>query len=1106
LTLLVGEHTLVYGRGAMRSRVGRVAALFVVSVSMLVVPPGQTPLRAAPAPTDGFEDSLVASIPSPTALAFTPDGHLLIATQKGEIWIKDTAGGDPKLGLDLGASVCSDRDQGMLGMTVDPSFYSNGYIYASYTFNKSGDCTDITSVRRVNRVSRFTVGHENQIDPASEHVLFDNIPAPDEGLHSNADLAFGPDGLLYVSLGDGGCDFRGGSGCQSDNDSARDLGLPLGKILRIQADGGLPPDNPFVGPNSVRCNESGFTEVDKVCAEIYSYGLRNPYRITFDPVSGQMLINDVGLGTWEEIDVGEAGADYGWNIREGQCLNEGDGRSVQDCGTEPPGMTNPFLQYGRNEGCTAITGGTFAPAGLWPSRFDHHYLFSDLACGRIFVMDSGLTGSSMEPALNVVGFPVDLAFGPHGDGHALYYATRVPDEVRVITYVGDANRTPLAEATATPNAGSTPLEVRFDATRSTDPDSDDLTFDWDFGDGSPHSAEDSPEHVYATPGTYLATVAVNDPDGATATRTIRIDPGNDAPTAQIRSSTIGNRYRLREPLTFTGRATDRQDGALPAGALSWEVLLHHNTHTHTYVPSTSGDQVELVAPGHDETAPGTHVHLETRLTATDSSGVTTTVSRDFSPVQGTELLSGPSGPVATRSATFQFISRDFEGTFECALDQEPMSPCTSPVSFGDVPEGDHTFKVQATDSHGGVDATPISRTWKVDLTPPESMISSGPSGATATRDTAFEFSSNDPEATFECSFDGGAWAVCGSPIRYADLLEGQHTFGVRAKDPAGNVEPSPSVRSWTVDITPPDTTITSGPSGTTASRSARIEFLASEAGAGFRCSLDGSPLASCISPTNYQGLVDGTHVFAVAAVDNAGNIDPNAATIGWAIDGTAPPAPTIAVGDGDRFVLSESFEIRWEGTGDSYDVELSDQQWTGIDSVTEVWLSRTTGNSTSFVGEPGHAYCFRARAYDELGNVSGWGSRSCTALPVDDVQIAKRAPASWSRERDARHYTGTALVTRATTASLVIPLPSEVKHVEALVEMCRRCGRVKFIVRSPTGPSRSTFVDLSSPERRSRVLVPIHLTTGRPGSLLVRVTSPQGRMVRLDGIAIDTFD
>jgi glucose/arabinose dehydrogenase/PKD repeat protein len=1091
----------------MRSVVSRVVALFAISVSMLVAPAGQTLAVAAPAPTDGFEDSLVASIISPTALAFTPDGHLLIATQKGQIWIKDTAGGEPTLALDLSAKVCSDRDQGMLGLTIDPSFFSNGYIYASYTFNKSGDCSDTAAVRRVNRVSRFTLDQHHEIDPDSENVLFDNIPAPDEGLHSNADLAFGPDGLLYVSLGDGGCDFRGDSGCQTANDAARDLSLPLGKILRIQSDGGLPADNPFIGPDSARCNGSGLTDPGKVCAEIYAYGLRNPYRLTFDPLSGQLLINDVGYASWEEIDIGAPGADYGWNLREAHCKNDiGGTSSIEDCGTEPSGMTNPILHYGRGDGCAAITGGAFVPAGIWPSRFDNHYLFSDLTCGRIFVMDSGPTGYLMEPALNVTGFPVDLAFGPRGDGHALYYATRVPDEVRVITYVGDANRTPLAEATATPNAGATPLKVRFDATTSSDPDGDSLAFDWDFGDGSAHSSEVSPEHIYSTPGTYLATVSVSDPDGATATREIRVDPGNDAPTAQIQASTIGNRYRLREPLTFTGTATDRQDGVLPPESLTWEVLLHHNTHTHTYVPVTSGNEVELVAPGHDETAPGTQIHLEARLTATDSSGVTTTVSRDFSPVQGTEFLSGPSGLVATRSATFQFISRDFEGTFECSFDQAPMSPCTSPVSLENVTENDHTFKVQATDSHGVVDATPISRSWEVDLTAPESTISSGPSGATATRDAAFEFSPNDPDATFECSLDGASWDVCRSPIRYSNLLERNHTFAVRAKDPAGNIESTPSQRSWTVDMRPPDTTITSGPSATTASRSAQMRFIATDAEAGFRCSLDGSLWAMCISPTNYSDLVDGAHVFAVAAVDNAGNIDPSAATIGWTVDGTAPPAPTISVGDGARFELAGTIEIRWEDAGDSYDVELHDQQWDGIDSDAEVWLPRTTSNSTSIVGEPGHTYCFRARAYDAFDNVSGWGNRSCTTLPADDLQIAKPAPAEWSRERHDRHYMGTALVTNATSASLVIPLPTDVKHVEALVEMCRRCGSVKFIVRSPDGPSRSANVDLASRVRRSRVLVPLNLTTGAPGSLVVRVTSPSGRIVRLDGIAIDRSD
>ncbi len=194
--------------------------------------------------------------------------------------------------LDLSARVCATSERGLLGVAVDPTFADNGFIYLYYTFNRSGAC--------VNRVSRFTLSGGNTA--SGETVLIDNIPSP-AGNHNGGDLHFGKDGYLYVSVGDGG----------STAALARDQSSLLGKILRITGDGGVPGSNPFAGAAGARrCGDpAGVPPGTGPCREIFAPGLRNPFRFAFDPnASGtRFYINDVGAGTWEEIDSGRAGAD-----------------------------------------------------------------------------------------------------------------------------------------------------------------------------------------------------------------------------------------------------------------------------------------------------------------------------------------------------------------------------------------------------------------------------------------------------------------------------------------------------------------------------------------------------------------------------------------------------------------------------------------------------------------------------------------------------------------------------------------------------------------------------------------------------------------------------
>jgi glucose/arabinose dehydrogenase len=381
---------------------------------------GSTVLSAGPAAAAvpaGFSDDLVTTIAGPTALDFTPDGRMLVTTQSGTLRVVENNVLLASPAVDLTAKICTNAERGLLGIAVDPAFATNGFVFLYYSFNKGGTCGNTT----VNRVARFVMSGNTL---GGEVVLIDNIPSP-SGNHNGGDLQFGKDGMLYVSVGDGGCDYPGGtpSGCAVSNDAARDRHTLLGKILRIDRNGDVPGDNPFTGQGTARCN-TGNAGAGQICQETFAWGLRNPFRMAFDPNAAgtRFVINDVGQSSWEEIDLGTAGADYGWNVREGNCATG----STTNCGAPPAGMTNPIFAYGRSDGCGSITGGAFVPNGVWPAEYQGRYLFADYNCGRIFRLDPAPGGgfTRVDFATGLGNFAaVHLRFGPWNATQALYYTS-----------------------------------------------------------------------------------------------------------------------------------------------------------------------------------------------------------------------------------------------------------------------------------------------------------------------------------------------------------------------------------------------------------------------------------------------------------------------------------------------------------------------------------------------------------------------------------------------------------------------------------------------------------------------------------------------------------
>ena len=621
----------------------RRVALAVRVVSAGVALASAPCLAAVPA---GFTDSLFVSVPAPTDVAFAPDGQVLVTSQGGTLQVFDPGGalvGSQSLPA---SQICSNSERGLLGVAVDPGYSANRYVYLFYTRQKPGGgcgtASPITPLTPVNRVSRFLLPASGVLDLASEKVLVDEMPSP-AGNHNAGDLAFDRDGNLYVSIGDGGCDYAGG-GCAGSNNASRDENKLTGKVLRLKVnpDGStsIPPGNPFQGTDSERCALTGGTVTPgKVrCQETWAWGLRNPFRFAVDPngTGNRLFINDVGQSAREEIDAGQAGADYGWNCKEGTLVTGA-------CSSVPPGVVDPVFEFRgavpgtTATGCASITGGAFVPNGFWPAAYDGTYLFADFVCGWIFRLSAGAPYAAADFATSLGGSSAtSLAFGPMGPTQALYYTTYAAGgQVRRIAYALPGNNPPTAVASGAPLTGPAPLTVTFSAAGSSDPDpGDTLTYFWSFGDGSPdvQTTSVTVQHVYSAAGSFTATLRARDDKLAfSAPVTLLVQPGNTPPLPAIQAPAAGATFTVGQAVTLTGTATDAQDGTLPASRLSWTVLLHHDTHVHPFLGPVSGNDVVFTAPPPEDLPGATTSYLEVQLTATDLSGAKATVTRDLQP-------------------------------------------------------------------------------------------------------------------------------------------------------------------------------------------------------------------------------------------------------------------------------------------------------------------------------------------------------------------------------------------------------------------------------------------------------------------------------------------
>ena len=400
----------------------------------------------------------------------------------------------------------------------------------------------------------------------------------------------------------------------------RRLGNLLGKILRINRDGSIPVDNPF------------YNQATGVNRAIWALGLRNPFTFAFQPGTGRMFINDVGEGSWEEINDGIAGSNYGWPSSEGPTSN--------------PAHRGPIFYYGHGSsgttGC-AITGGAFYnPETLqFPPQYEGQYFFADFCSNWIRRLDSSFAASGF--ATGASG-PVDLRVSDDG---SLYYLARGSGSVFRVRYT--ASQAP--QITTHPVDRTVPVggSATFSVTASgTAP----LQYRWRRGGidipGATGSSYTLTGATLADDGATFAAVVSNSFGTVTSNAATLHVTTNNPPQATITTPAHNTLYSAGNTISYAGTGTDLEQGALPASAFTWQVDFHHDTHTHPFVPPTSGvTGGSFVVPTTGETS--ANVWYRIHLTVRDAGGLTHSTFNDIVPRKSTiTLATSPAGLQLTR--------------------------------------------------------------------------------------------------------------------------------------------------------------------------------------------------------------------------------------------------------------------------------------------------------------------------------------------------------------------------------------------------------------------------------------------------------------------------
>jgi glucose/arabinose dehydrogenase len=597
-------------------------------------------LRDVPATLPpGFTETAAATgIANATAMEFSPDGKLFVAQQNGvmQVWQN---GARLRANFFANAPLAVDffGERGLLGIAFDPNYAANRFVYVYYTTTAADDH---------NRVSRFTANAAGDLALAGSEVpIWEGDPHP-AGNHNGGAIHFGPDGKLFIATGD-----NANAGNPGPTHYAQSLTSLHGKILRINSNGTIPADNPFVNQTNGRFEA------------IWALGLRNPFTFSFQQGTGRLFVNDVGQNTWEEINVGVPGSNYGWPGIEGPT------------GTPPAGPGTyraPVYFYdhgGAEPNGAAITGGafynpttnTFGPAYLGD------YFFSDFGGGWIYRLDfNPATGQfATTPALFASGIaaPVDLKTDNAGN---LYYLSIGEQRVMRIS----PSQAPTITQQPQSRTVSLGSPVAFAVTAS----GPGLNYQWQRADAAtPNAFASIPGAVNASFGIGAAQlgdngdrfrVIVSNAGGSVVSAAATLTVVNNSPPAVnigVSSGLRNGRFDAGSPITFLGAANDPETGQLGGSSMRWRVDYLTTTAsgdldgdglpglTRPFVPEFTNATGGAFTPA--TTGPYTlaDVAYVIRLSVTDPAGLTTNQVAVLSPNTATVTLrSNPPGVTLTR--------------------------------------------------------------------------------------------------------------------------------------------------------------------------------------------------------------------------------------------------------------------------------------------------------------------------------------------------------------------------------------------------------------------------------------------------------------------------
>ena len=555
---------------------------------------------------DGFHRTLVADRLDPTAMTQAPDGRLFLTMKHGKVLIvrDDQLLPDPFVTV----QVDNNNERGLGGIALHPQFEQTHWVYLFYTVPGAN----------INRLSRFTANGDVAI-PGSEEILFetDELRA---AIHNGGAMQFGADGKLYLSTGEG-----------SEPRNAESLSSVLGKILRLNDDGTIPEDNPF------------YDELSGKHRAIWAYGLRNAYSMGYDPVTDRLYANDVGGGDWEEINLIERGAFYGWDRLEG----------VSNGHNLPANYRDPVYAYDHSEGCAIVGATVYRPETLaFPAQYHGKYFYADYCAGAIRVLD--LNTYQPQETFMTGGQRIVAMLTSHDGG--LYYLERRgisdgspqdntgTDEGMLwkVTYGGsgapqiaihpEPRLVPVGEPAAfyVEASGSAPL-----------------TYQW-YRDGQPVAG--ALEQSFAIPATSLSDsgsvmqcLVTNAQGQVWSDSALLSVTNNHRPEIQFVSPDPEFIYRAGDTIAFAAVVQDPEEGVLPADQISWWVQFHHNTHTHPVTGEQPGPpQGTFVVPRIGEI--DTDVWYRVYVRARDKQGLTHTAFAEVFPQMTSYIVdSEPAG-------------------------------------------------------------------------------------------------------------------------------------------------------------------------------------------------------------------------------------------------------------------------------------------------------------------------------------------------------------------------------------------------------------------------------------------------------------------------------